>query len=232
MNQNTESKLDDRLASFVLAFCIVVMMTGVIAIGYNALVRGPQTITMHIETGDIQSDKELIQMSQEQFDSLFTIIGRQEEKFSEKYQYLLEREDDEDKFFSIGAMVIGVVFSICGFFGYKSLKSIEERATDNAKNIAEKEVATYMESNLKGTLVQESHEYFESNAANVLKEKILAEIRSTDYIKTLVNEYLESTLIVDFQKSSSPKENQRSEDEEQIKEYSDDTQMFEKRKEA
>lgn len=199
-----DSKTNDWWASFVLATCTVIGMLCIAIYVYSTCVMTPKSQTVYIKMGKVDGDDGVVQMNKEQFDSLMTIIENHETQLSEKYQYLIEKKDEEDKLFSIGTMLLGVVIYICGFFGYKSMKSIEEKAKENARDTAVNEARKITESFLKDELRPHidglSEQYFNSNAAKVLKQTIISELMAGDnnIIKQCVDDYLNEALISDL----------------------------------
>lgn len=95
----------------------------------------------------------------------------------DKYQYVLDQKMNEDRYFSIGTFVVGVVISIFGFFGFKSLKSIEEKAKEDSQRVAtqtsEDVTKEYLKQRLQGLITIESEKLLKSSAAESLKKEIL-----------------------------------------------------------
>ena len=127
----------------------------------------------------VESDKMLGSnyISKEEADSLISVMKRQERMLEDKYQYALDQKMNEDRYFSIGTFVVGVVISVFGFFGFKSLKSIEEKAKENSQRLATKisEDVTkeYLKQRLQGLVTIESEKILKSSAAESLKKEIL-----------------------------------------------------------
>lgn len=79
----------------------------------------------------------------------------QEHAIEDKYKYIIEQKERTQDYLTWGGLIITVILSIFGFFGYKSLSSIEDRikksvqvhatgeAVTKAKEYAEKELESY-----------------------------------------------------------------------------------------
>lgn len=78
-------------------------------------------------------------------DSLKEIIEHHERVLNEQYQSLIEKKQEDNNWLSISSIIVGIVISVLGFFGFKNFQSIEEKA----KGLAEEKTKGYLEENLK-----------------------------------------------------------------------------------
>lgn len=145
-------------------------------VGYRCIADKPVVHKFHITTVH-NGDSVLEAQSADKIDSLMYMIENHERELSEKYQYLIEREDKEDTFLSIGLMIVGAVISIAGFFGYRSLKDIREEAQERAKREAHIVVLKYLEENLQSRVGKSAEILYKSDAANVMRQSIKDELR-------------------------------------------------------
>lgn len=123
------------------------------------------------------------------------MIVNHESELSEKYQYLIEKKDDENTFMSIGLMIVGVVISIAGFFGYSSMKSIKEESEHIAQNTAREESNKYLYKNIKNKISEIAYEYYNSRDAEVMSEKITSKLLKEIYkVEDQMTESLKSEL--------------------------------------
>ena len=129
-NDKSREPSDSTTAEFILISCVLAILFCVCCWVYGAFVKVPSFQPIRIEV--VESDKMLGSnyISKEEADSLISVMKRQERMLEDKYQYALDQKMNEDRYFSIGTFVVGVVISVFGFFGFKSLKSIEEKAKD------------------------------------------------------------------------------------------------------
>lgn len=131
-------------------------------------------------------------LSKEQADSLITIVKRHERELAERYQYALEQKMDQDQYFSFGTFLVGVILSIFGFFGYKSIKSIEEKANKDAeraaKQTSEDVTKSYLDEKLDGKVSIAAEKIFNSVGADTMKAKVVEETIKHDdeYINSLI----------------------------------------------
>lgn len=131
-------------------------------------------------------------LSKEQADSLITIVKRHERELAERYQYALEQKMDQDQYFSFGTFLVGVVLSIFGFFGYKSIKSIEEKANKDAeraaKQTSEDVTKSYLDEKLDGKVSIAAEKIFNSIGAETMKSIVIQETIKHDeeYINSLI----------------------------------------------
>lgn len=92
----------------------------------------PIELVVHVDTtGNLTNESKV------GIDSLVYRLDKQEKLLEDKYQYLLEQKENINDILTYGGMLIAVVISIFGFFGYKSINSIEERAEKQASQKAE-----------------------------------------------------------------------------------------------
>ena len=176
-NDKSREPSDSTTAEFILISCVLAFLFCVCCWVYGAFVKVPSFQPIRIEV--VESDKMLGSnyISKAEADSLISVMKRQERMLEDKYQYALDQKMNEDRYFSIGTFVVGVVISVFGFFGFKSLKSIEEKAKEDSQRLATKisEDVTkeYLKQRLQGLVTIESEKILKSSAAESLKKEIL-----------------------------------------------------------
>lgn len=176
-NDKSREPSDSTTAEFILISCVLAILFCVCCWVYGAFVKVPSFQPIRIEV--VESDKMLGSnyISKEEADSLISVMKRQERMLEDKYQYALDQKMNEDRYFSIGTFVVGVVISVFGFFGFKSLKSIEEKAKENSQRLATKisgdVTKEYLKQRLQGLVTIESEKILKSSAAESLKKEIL-----------------------------------------------------------
>lgn len=176
-NDKSREPSDSTTAEFILISCVLAILFCVCCWVYGAFVKVPSFQPIRIEV--VESDKMLGSnyISKEEADSLISVMKGQERMLEDKYQYALDQKMNEDRYFSIGTFVVGVVISVFGFFGFKSLKSIEEKAKEDSQRLATKisEDVTkeYLKQRLQGLVTIESEKILKSSAAESLKKEIL-----------------------------------------------------------
>lgn len=176
-NDKSREPSDSTTAEFILISCVLAILFCVCCWVYGAFVKVPSFQPIRIEV--VESDKMLGSnyISKEEADSLISVMKRQERMLEDKYQYALDQKMNEDRYFSIGTFVVGVVISVFVFWGFKSLKSIEEKAKEDSQRLATKisEDVTkeYLKQRLQGLVTIESEKILKSSAAESLKKEIL-----------------------------------------------------------
>lgn len=77
------------------------------------------------------------QQGGEKIDSAILAIEKYQHQIDDKYKYVLEQKETFNDLITIAGMVLAVIASLVGFFGYKSVNSIEEKIKKDAEKIAE-----------------------------------------------------------------------------------------------
>lgn len=180
-----------KTADIILVSCVVAILI-VSAFWCCRTCIKPAIQPIRIEITASDSLKMANYLSKEQADSLITIVKRHEQELAERYQYALEQKMDQDQYFSLGTFLVGVVLSIFGFFGYKSMKSIEEKANNDAeraaKQTSEDVIKSYLDEKLDGKVSIAAEKIFNSVGADTMKEKVVEETIKHDdeYINSLI----------------------------------------------
>ena len=172
-------------------------------------------------------------------DSLFNQIDQKELRLEEKYNYILQQKDQEFKWQSYISLIIGIIVSICGFFGYKSIRDLKEdvhkdtrkwaerAASEEAKTVAANvtrqvchtevaqlmptEVSSYLNKHLQTSVKQNMDELYKSEMTKALKSdlQLYIDMKVVDMKNEMKNDR-------DIDADPDPK----------ISEDNDDSQMF------
>lgn len=128
----------DKLAGFILTACVVValIVTVIVVLKYPAAKQTYQ-IELTIQT---DSTGVLTSESQTMMDSVLYVVANQNSILQGKYEALGERESDNQWLMTIGGVLVTIIASILGFFGFRSFQSIEEKAVNNAEGAARKKL--------------------------------------------------------------------------------------------
>lgn len=177
-----------KTADMILASCVVAIII-VSAVWCCRTCFKPEVQPIRIEITASDSLKMANYLSKEQADSLITIVRRHERELAERYQYALEQKMNQDQYFSFGTFLVGVVLSI---FGYKSIKSIEEKANNDAeraaKQTSEDVTKSYLDEKLDGKVSIAAENIFKSIGAETMKSIVIQETIKHDeeYINSLI----------------------------------------------
>lgn len=180
-----------KTADIIMVSCVVAILI-VSAFWCCRTCIKPEIQPIRIEITASDSLKRANYLSKEQADSLITIVKRHERELVERYQYALEQKMDQDQYLSFGTFLVGVVLSIFGFFGYKSIKSIEEKANKDAeraaKQTSEDVTKSYLDEKLDGKVSIAAEKIFNSVGADTMKAKVVEETIKHDdeYINFLI----------------------------------------------
>lgn len=180
-----------KTADIIMVSCVVAILI-VSAFWCCRTCIKPEIQPIRIEITASDSLKRANYLSKEQADSLITIVKRHERELAERYQYALEQKMDQDQYLSFGTFLVGVVLSIFGFLGYKSIKSIEEKANKDAeraaKQTSEDVTKSYLDEKLDGKVSIAAEKIFNSVGADTMKAKVVEETIKHDdeYINFLI----------------------------------------------
>lgn len=76
------------------------------------------------------------QQGHDNIDSVIFAIEKYQHQIDDKYKYVLEQKETFNDLITIAGMVLAVIASLVGFFGYKSVNSIEDKIKKDAEKIA------------------------------------------------------------------------------------------------
>ena len=191
MSKETDNSIIKTADTIIMVSCVVAILI-VSAFWCCRTCIKPEIQPIRIEITASDSLKRANYLSKEQADSLITIVKRHERELAERYQYALEQKMDQDQYLSFGTFLVGVVLSIFGFFGYKSIKSIEEKANKDAeraaKQTSEDVTKSYLNEKLDGKVSIAAEKIFNSIGAETMKSIVIQETIKHDeeYINSLI----------------------------------------------
>lgn len=179
----------NRIGAIVIVICVVLLLAGILLYGF--VYRNHQQENVSIQFV-IQTDSlgRVSQDASSQVDTLMTLMDRHEHLLQDKYQHILEQKEIFNDVLTLGGMLLAVVLSLFGFFGYKSLNSIEDKVkeqvnqlTDNLfkqqfeayKNSTKEELIDKIEINVREVVSRSFSEYKQS-ANHSIDKKVKASI--------------------------------------------------------
>lgn len=200
------SNLNNTLASIAIFLSFVALLGLVIMWGiwqYRNLDH--ERLSSHI-TIEFAQDSTL-HMSEEDrqaiVDSLNNIMLRREQILANKYQYTIEKRALEDSLFSMGSILIAIVFAICGFFGFKSFQSIEEdakaakeaakKAAKKAASVAATEAATEAADSTREQINEIVNQYLKANVSKLVENAVKKD--QNKIIKDIIEQERNITII-------------------------------------
>lgn len=156
-----------RTGAVLIACCIAALLAGIFLYGYICKTQQQENITVQFV---VQTDStgRVLPATQHQADSLMAVMERHEHLLQDKYEHILEQKEIFNDVLTLGGILLAVVLSLFGFFGYKSLNAIEE----NVKEQAEITATNTAESSFK-----EKFESFKKEAKSELEKHIKAQVK-------------------------------------------------------
>lgn len=168
----TANMMMRNLPKILLFLCAVALLVGLViyAAGMKHTTNRAE-ITFVIKTdtdGDVTSESKALA------DFVIEVISKEEHILSDKYQYVIEQQAKTQDFLAIGGILIGIIVSIVGFFGYDKMQAIEEKAHDIATNSAKQAFSEELK------VLQEKHnlEYLEKTVKPHVNKQVEESIAS------------------------------------------------------
>ena len=173
----------NKITSLILVLvCIGALLFGLVFYVVKVGIKEPKIERVIVYTSAVpDSTLAYNYLSKEDADKLIEDVRQYDTQLSEKYQYLIEQKEQDSQLFYWGSLIVGIVVSVVGWFGYQSFSSVEDKAVKAAKDSSEE----YLKKNLTTEVANQSKTYFESAASNTLKEQIKIDLEGV--IQTKIN---------------------------------------------
>lgn len=175
--------LNDRLASWILAICALVLIVtlAVVAIVSSCKHVEPQRVELTLVPADSVSGAsqfskrdDMVMISRCKLDSIVARFDAHEAQLAQKYQYVIEKREEEENYRNIFMLIFGIAVSTVGFFGYRSFADIEKRAMKVAEEKAE-QVAKEQAQKTAKEVAQNTAQNYCSQNVNQLVQSYLAQ---------------------------------------------------------
>lgn len=127
----------------------------------------------------IDSTGILTKESIQQIEELKVELVRHEQLLEDRYQHVLEQKENLNDLLTIGGMFLTIILSLFGFFGYKSMTTLEEKVKQDADLIAEttaKETARETSKSKFADFEQSTKTSLESKMLNSVTECVKKEV--------------------------------------------------------
>lgn len=153
----------------LLFLCLCTLIVSIVQLGgfFKKETNEPTEIKLVVA---IDSTGHISPQGCEKIDSVIFAIEKYQHQIDDKYKYVLEQKETFNDLITIAGMVLAVIASLVGFFGYKSVNSIEEKITKDASKIAEE---TAEESS------KEKFKTYETNTTENLKSQIESSVKES-----------------------------------------------------
>lgn len=149
--------------NYIAATIIAVVVIGVLIISFKFVGKEkPPIQTIKIEYHGVKTDSinELNKMEIEKISILLDSIKVTSNKIQQKQIQLIEEKERDDFFNKLYTAFIAIILAIAGFFGFKSVSEIKQRAITDAKEqaryIADKEFDNIFDKKYRATVAEES----------------------------------------------------------------------------
>lgn len=138
--EEPKDKTLDHLGGYLLFACAIALLVGFTLFCFRTCMQKPTPIetriTLKVDTlGSLSAESSAV------VDSLIHAVNQANAELHDKYRYILQQKEDQETFFTIGGIFLTAVLSVFGFFGYRSFRSIEERAEIAATDKANERIS-------------------------------------------------------------------------------------------
>lgn len=130
----------DCTGGILIVLCIVGLIGAFVFAGYLYSTSKVQDVNVQIVM-NVDSIGVLSEESKQQVIEMKEELIRHEHLLEDRYKHVLEQKENLNDMITIGGMFMTIVLALFGFFGYKSMTTLEEKVKENAKATAE-ETAT------------------------------------------------------------------------------------------
>lgn len=116
----------DRTGIVIIAVCIVALLG---AFAYSCFLfskKDVQQVTVEFVM-PVDSTGVISAQSMQTAESLKVEMIRHEQLLEDRYKHILEQKENMNDLLSVGGMFLAAVLALFGFFGYRSISTIEER---------------------------------------------------------------------------------------------------------
>ncbi len=185
-----------------ISWLLFILVAGVIVCALvffvTDLIREPKVrdIVIRVDVADsvYKEGKDNMVYGACQIDSLVNVVKEYELELDEKYQYLLENRQDDDRFKTWSALIVGIIVSLCGFWGYRSLRDLREDLTKSTEKTTALTVDDYLSKNLQMKVNDALTNSLKSKIVEIIKAHVFDTLNSSDdsIVKNKVAERMES----------------------------------------
>lgn len=180
-NQDGLGNLLNKMAAWILFLCVAV---SAISIAFFSFGRAILDDDSEVKISYVfQTDTIGVVSSQSRAlaDSVLNEMSKHEQRIADKYEYIIEQRSNMEDYLTWGGILLTVVISVFGFFGYKSLHDIQERIVKLVEPSAQKAAEDKAEA-----ICKNKYEAFETTATSRIEAK------QTE-VSASLNSYKEST---------------------------------------
>lgn len=183
-----------RTWSFIIIGACIALLVGLLGLMVWRASNNNPEINRVIITTDILPDslKAYNYITQEQVDSLINTVKAYDDQLIQKYQYLVEQKEQDTQVFYWGSLIVGIVVSVFGWFGFQSFTTIEDKAKSKAANVATRTAWTatqkFLKDEGKTQISEAAKSAFQDEAIKNVKEQVLSNLNTT--IENRMGQYM------------------------------------------
>lgn len=173
--------LNQNIASVLIGLCIVALI-GMAGYAFLSSKKNPvQPVEVKVVV-PVDSTGAMSAETLRSIDELKAELTRHEQLIEDRYMHMLEQKEDMNDLWSVGSMFLAVVLGLFGFFGYKSMSSIEERVQKEAERVAKDKL-------------QATAEQVRTDVVDGMKEQVVAEVdKSMAEYKVTAKKQIDATI--------------------------------------
>lgn len=185
----------DCTGGILIVLCVVGLIGAFVFAGYLYSTSKVQDVNVQIVM-NVDSTGVLSEESKQQVIEMKEELIRHEHLLEDRYKHVLEQKENLNDMLTIGGMFMTIVLALFGFFGYKSMTTLEDKVKENAKATAEetatkasKEKFENFEKQTKENLTQSMGQNVKETVDKVMAEyKLIAKKQITDNIDEQIQE--------------------------------------------
>lgn len=143
MANNTENKNNDSKWSYPEKWGFTII--GVLFIGFIIFIlswfltkgHSPESHHIHIYlTPDTLQYEVKDLYTRAEVDTLISALQNHESLLEQKYQYILDQHEEDDRLRIWATIIVGLIVSIAAFFGFKNIAELKQQCRKDASSIA------------------------------------------------------------------------------------------------
>lgn len=171
----------NKMAAWILFLCVTASLTAVIIFAYGKSIVEEEKVVRFTYIFQTDTLGVITPESRKYADSVLHEMSKHEQRIADKYEYIIEQRSNIEDYLTWGGILLTIVVSVFGFFGYKSLHDIEGKLVMQIEPSAQKVAEDKAEA-----ICKNKYEAFETTA-NSRIEAIQTEVTAS------LNSFKEST---------------------------------------
>lgn len=128
----------NKMAAWILFLCVAASLAAIVIFAYGkSIVKEEKNvkITYLFQTDTLGGVTPASRMFA---DSVLHEISKHEQRIADKYEYIIDQRSNIEDYLTWGGILLTIVVSVFGFFGYKSLHDIEGKLVKQIEPSAQK----------------------------------------------------------------------------------------------